>query len=56
MTNTRDRNPLVGLALVLTMLFGLLFWAGIAYAVIPADWITWPKAPACAETVAPGGV
>ena len=40
MTNTRVGSPPAGLALVLATLFGLLFWAGIAYAVILADWIT----------------
>ena len=42
-----------GLAPALATLFGLLFWTRIAYAVMPADWITWPKARACAAAVSP---
>ena len=47
MTNARDRSPYAGLALVLATLFGLLFWAGVAYAVIPRNWIIWPIAHGC---------
>jgi hypothetical protein len=53
MTNTRDRSPYAGLALVFATLFGLLLWAGVTYAVIPKNWIIWPIAHGCGAVVGP---
>jgi len=47
MTDTRDRSPYAGVALVLAMIFGLLFWAGVAYAFVPKSWIIWSRARGC---------
>jgi hypothetical protein len=55
MTHIRDRSPYAGLALVLATIFGLLFWAGVAYAVVPKSWITWPKVRGCVAVQADQG-
>jgi hypothetical protein len=52
MTDARDRSPYAGVALVLALIFGLVFWAGVAYAVIPKNWLVWPKVAGC---IAPPG-
>ena len=53
MTDTRDRSPYAGLALVLALFFCLLLWAGVAYAVIPKNWIIWPIAHGCGAVIGP---
>jgi hypothetical protein len=51
MTDAPDRHPMMaGLALILAMLLCLLFWAGVAWAVVPKGWIVWPKAHGCVVT------
>jgi hypothetical protein len=55
MTDTRDRSRFAGLALVLATIFGLLFWVGVAYAVVPKSWITWPKVHGCVAVQADQG-
>ena len=53
MSTTRYRNLPAALGPVLAVLFGLLFWGSVAYAVLPMGWITWPKARACAAAAIP---
>jgi hypothetical protein len=47
MTDAPDRSLMAGLTLILAMLLSLLFWAGVAWAVIPKGWIVWPKVAGC---------
>jgi hypothetical protein len=49
MSSARDRSSFAGAALVLAMIFGVIFWAGVVWAVVPKNWTIWPTACQSAE-------